>query len=619
MLFRDFAAHLQKIEHISARLEITARLVDLYQELLSSAQAKQELVIGSYLLQGSLAPSYQSLEFQISEKMLVRALAAFVHPITAKLSPSSVDLFAELQEEKVIDAETVIKTNLLQRYKQVGDIGELFFSVMSEYEGSKPLTNDLTVVEVHQQLREIALTSGVGSQDKKVELLRQLLLQVDPTAAKYLSRIILSKLRLGFSTMTLLDALSFVKQGSKVDSELLERIFGKKADLGKLALAYLLENRAVTTTELLQSYDAELGVPIQPVLCQRLNSAVEIIEKMGEVIAEPKYDGLRVQIHFRRKEVFENQLHYKVFTRNLDDVTHMFPELVDLDQYIVADECILDAEAIGIDRVTGKFLAFQETIQRKRKHDVASKAAEVPICFFVFDLLWLNGVSLLDQALSIRKNELATVITSTTFLQLAPHQRISDPVVLREFHERQLSLGLEGAVMKQPSSAYVAGRKSWRWVKIKEEEGSRGKLSDTIDCVMMGYYLGKGKRQQFGIGALLVGVLARDQENNLAVKSLSKIGTGLTDEQFQEIKALADACRTPNNQQPVMYEVDKTLFPDVWLQPQLILEVAADEISKSPIHTAGVALRFPRLIGIRSDKKLDEATTLAELSTITIA
>ncbi len=619
MLFRDFAAHLQKIEHITARLEITARLVDLYQELLHSPQAEQEVVVGSYLLQGSLVPSYQSLEFQMSDKMLLRALAIFVDSKDIHSSTQPTNLFAELDGDLSMDVESMVKTKLHQRYKQLGDIGELFFAVMSEWRAEKSVDVNLSVLEAHQRLQAIALTNGVGSQDKKVVLLQQLLQQVDPISAKYISRIVLSKLRLGFSTMTLLDALSFVKQGSKADSELLERIFGKKADLGKLALAYLLENRGAATEELLRSYDAEIGVPIQPVLCQRLNSALEIIEKMGEVIAEPKYDGLRVQIHFRRHSAFENGLHHKAFTRNLDDVTHMFPELAGLDKYILADECILDAEAIGINRETGKFLAFQETIQRKRKHDVANKAAEVPICFFIFDLLWINGTSLLDQELSIRKTQLTGTIVPTNFLQIAPYQLISDPVQLREFHEQQLALGLEGAVMKQPNSAYVAGRKSWRWVKIKEEEGSRGKLSDTIDCVMMGYYLGKGKRQQFGIGALLVGVLARDQANNVVVKSLSKIGTGLTDEQFQQIKTLADDCRATDNKKPVMYEVDKALFPDVWIEPQLVLEVAADEISKSPIHTAGVALRFPRLIGIRSDKKLDEATTLDELTTITIA
>ena len=196
---------------------------------------------------------------------------------------------------------------------------------------------------------------------------------------------------------------------------------------------------------------------------------------------------------------------------------------------------------------------------------------------------------------------------------------IDNAAELKAFHEKQLSLGLEGAVMKQKNSRYISGRKSWRWVKIKEEEGSQGKLSDTIDCLMLGYYVGKGKRQAFGIGALLVGVLDKDVDGNLVVRSLSKIGTGLTDEQFREVKSLADAHLSSTSQKPALYDVNKNLFPDFWLEPHIVLEIAADEISKSPIHTAGVALRFPRLVKIRHDKNFEEATTVEELATIHIA
>jgi len=389
--------------------------------------------------------------------------------------------------------------------------------------------------------------------------------------------------------------------------------------LGKLALAYLVTHRQKSSQELLETYHAELGVPILPVLCQRLNSAAEIIDKMGPVIAEPKYDGLRVQLHFKRDGFADNGLTYKAFTRNLDDVTHMFPELAGLAKQLQAKDCILDTEAVGIDRQTGGFLPFQTTIKRKRKHDVSAKAAEVPICFFAFDLLWLDGQVLLNEPLSERKTKLTEVIKPADFLRDTEYLLIDEPGKLKKFHEEQLAMGLEGAVMKQPDSAYVAGRKSWRWVKIKEEEGSQGKLTDTIDCVMMGYYFGKGKRQAFGIGALLVGVVDRDGEGNLTVKSLSKIGTGFTDEQFRQIKTLADQCGAPQGSKPLLYEVHKNLFPDVWLTPEIILEVAADEISKSPIHTAGVALRFPRLVKIRTDKKLDNATTMEELAAIHIA
>jgi DNA ligase-1 len=345
---------------------------------------------------------------------------------------------------------------------------------------------------------------------------------------------------------------------------------------------------------------------------------------MGTVIAEPKYDGLRIQIHINQAGFADTGLKYKAFTRNLEDVSHMFPELSQLVAELAkqnCDNCILDSEAIVINTETGEFVTFQETIQRKRKHGVADKAQELPIRFYVFDLLMLNDKGLLEESLEERKALLAALIPdeNSAVLRKTSYIETANPEELKAFHHQQLQDGLEGAVMKMPSSQYVAGRKGWRWVKIKEEEGQRGKLSDTLDCVMMGYYFGKGKRQSFGIGALLVGVTDQDENGELVVKSISKIGTGLTDDQFREIKKLADDNLSAENKKPNIYLVDKNLAADKWLVPSLVLEIAADEITKSPIHKAGVALRFPRLIKIRTDKGWEEATSVSELANIKIS
>jgi DNA ligase-1 len=243
--------------------------------------------------------------------------------------------------------------------------------------------------------------------------------------------------------------------------------------LGKLAAAYLIEHQELSSVDLLKTYQVELGIPVLPVLCQRLNSAVEIIDKMGEVLAEPKYDGLRVQIHINKENFADSNLPYKAFTRNLEDVTHMFPELAEVVKALQVKNCILDTEAIGIDQKTGKFLPFQETIQRKRKHGVDAKALEVPLCFYAFDLILLDDQVLIDEDLLGRKIKLNQILTNSAFIKKTEYLLINDANKLKAFHEEQLSLGLEGAVMKQKDSKYVSGRKSWRWVKIKEEEGSK--------------------------------------------------------------------------------------------------------------------------------------------------
>ena len=160
-------------------------------------------------------------------------------------------------------------------------------------------------------------------------------------------------------------------------------------------------------------------------------------------------------------------------------------------------------------------------------------------------------------------------------------------------------------------SHYQSGRKGWKWVKIKEEEGTSGKLKDTLDVVVMGYFSGRGNRSQFGIGALLVGVLDAQTET---IKTIAKIGTGLSEKRLVELKSICDKLRAP--EKPSTYQVDASLIPDVWTHPSLVIEVAADEITRSPNHTAKVALRFPRLMTVREDKSWHVLTLLVELSSL---
>jgi DNA ligase 1 len=181
---------------------------------------------------------------------------------------------------------------------------------------------------------------------------------------------------------------------------------------------------------------------------------------------------------------------------------------------------------------------------------------------------------------------------------------------LRIYHKQKLAEGLEGVVIKQWESVYEPGRRGWSWVKFKEVENSQAKLSDTIDAVVMGFYRGKGKRTGFGIGAFLVGL--RNLDGN--VVTLAKVGTGLTDEQWKEMRKRLETVVSVS--EPKGYVVDKGMTPDVWVDPAVVVEIAADEITKSPTHTAGYALRFPRLIDFRDDKSVDQITTSEELARI---
>jgi len=588
MLFSHFSQTLEKLEKTPSRLEMMYQLADLFKKL-----DQQEIKLAIYLMRGSLVPEYESLEFHLSTQMVMRALAR---------------LGTDLAEIKKI-------------YKDKGDLGLVVQNlthpgvhrgppspVGPAYAGQER-ANKLTISDIHQRLKLIAEDSGEGSQERKVVALADLLQAVDALSAKFIVRIIIGKLRLGFATMTMIDALSWAMTGSKEENKILEEAWQKKADLGELAQNYLPFQNKAERLKMLEQMQVQVGIPVMPALCQRLNSAQEIIDKLGEVYAEPKYDGLRVQIHFWRTK--HGELKIKAFTRNLEDVSHMFPELQQLPEILQCQSCVLDSEAIGFDPQTGHLVEFQKTITRRRKHNVGNAAAQVPIRFYVFDVLELDGRSLIDETLRDRKELLANLFIKNRVLFITKFLCTTNIKELHKFHEDQLKQGLEGAVIKKIDAPYRSGRKGWAWVKIKEEEGTSGKLSDTLDCVVMGYYAGRGKRAQFGLGAILVGVLDEKKEQ---LQTIAKIGTGISEEQLVSIKKLCDGLKSA--QAITFYDIPKGLKPDVLIEPKLVVEIAADELTKSPLHSAGVALRFPRLLRIRDDKSWEQATTIKELKRI---
>jgi len=202
-----------------------------------------------------------------------------------------------------------------------------------------------------------------------------------------------------------------------------------------------------------------------------------------------------------------------------------------------------------------------------------------------------------------------TIISGSKTVLISPQIVTESAQELRKFHNEQIKKGLEGVVVKKWKEPYDPGRRGYIWVKLKQEKGKKGGgLADTLDCVVMGYYKGKGKRAKFGIGGFLVGV--REKEGNDQFLTISKIGTGLSDEQWREMRRRINEVKV--KEKPKQYLLDKNLFPDVWCTPKIVVEIEADNITKSPIHTAKYALRFPRLVQFRDDRSPEEATTLVE-------
>lgn len=554
MKFSRLTEHWQEIDQTSSRLAMTATLARLFKEC-----PGEEINQAVNLSLGRLKPKYEGVEFSLAEKMMVRAItAAFNCPAAAI-------------------------------FKKTGDLGE----TVSQCHPGIRRASSVTVPQVYQRLYAIAVDSGPGSQERKVNKMAELIKNLEPLSAKYLVRIPVNKLRLGFSEMTVLDGLSWMQAGDKSLRGELERAFNVCADIGLIATTFKAGGvKAITKMKI------KVGVPIRPQKSERLPSAEKIVEKLKRFAVEGKWDGLRVQIHSGRE--------VRIFSRNLDNMTAMFPDIVQAVRQLKADCVILDGEAVGYDPKTGKLLPFQETVQRKRIHGVGEMAKTVPLKVFVYDLLLINGESLLEQPFSRRRKELEKILSvSTDGLELAEQEIVSDTKRLRELREKYITLGLEGVMCKKLTEPYRAGARNFNWVKFKKV--TQGELADTIDAVVMGYYFGKGKRTVFGAGAYLAGI----PDANGRCGSMAKVGSGLTEEQCEE---LAKRCQKIKiNKKPDEYQVDKNLYPDVWVRPEIVTEIMADEITESPIHAFGLSLRFPRLVRFRDDKKPDEATSKIEL------
>ena len=326
----------------------------------------------------------------------------------------------------------------------------------------------------------------------------------------------------------------------------------------------------------------------------------------GEAHVQQKFDGFRVQIHKDGDKV-------RLFSRNLEETTPMFPDIIrGVLKQVKAKTAILDSEALAFNPSSEEFLPFQETTKRRRKYGIEEMAVKLPLKAFVFDIMYLNGKSLMDQPLEARIKKLESSINGNGILIPQPGEITDSADRIQELFDDALTKGLEGLIVKRPDSKYEAGARNFNWVKLKRH--SSGELKDTIDCVILGYIFGKGKRSAFGAGALLVGVYDDKKDEFVTV---SKIGTGLTDEEWREIHKRADKIKVAHK--PA--RVNSIMTPSVWIAPEIVIEVLADEITRSPVHTAGrdetgvgYALRFPRLVKFReADKRAEDATTVKEL------
>ncbi|HEX2977856.1 MAG TPA: ATP-dependent DNA ligase [Candidatus Babeliales bacterium] len=569
MHFVAVAQQFQQLEVTSSRTEMTKILADIFKHATPA-----EISILSNLSLGMLRPPYKGTQFNFAEKNLFGVIAQLIE-----------------KTEKEVAAEA----------KRLGDVG----LVVTEYGKWKP-EKELTVTHVYESLCAFEHMSGKGSQEEKAAHAVALLKQVSPLEAKFIIRIILGTLRLGFSDMTIIDAYSWMTTGDKSLHKDIEEAYNTCVDIGLIG-----QKLKADGVEAVRKMKIEVGIPVRPAAAERMPTAKDIYEKLGDCIAQPKLDGFRLQIHIDKRG---KEPRVEFFSRNLIDMSHMFPDLVKAFSQLPVETMICEGEAISFDPNTGIFLPFQETVKRKRKHGIEEAITDYPLRIYLFDLLYLNGKDVLADTHEQRRTKLLGVLKNKDDVIFAiDEKKINSTKELETYFLHNIEQGLEGLVVKRPDAIYQPGKRNFNWIKLKKH--TQGHLEDTIDCVILGYYAGSGKRAHFGVGAFLVGIYNKDIDG---YQTVAKIGTGMTDDEWKDLKHKCDKIKV--HDKPKNVHCAKELFPDVWVNPEIVCAVLADEITESPLHTAaktehhlGYALRFPRFMGYRPDKKAEDATSVNEI------
>ncbi|MCC6043260.1 MAG: ATP-dependent DNA ligase [Desulfurococcaceae archaeon] len=582
MPLKLIAETIDRFELISARTQMVALLTNLFKQ--TPADIIDKVV---YLIQGVLAPDWKGVpELGVGEKLLIKAIS-----LACGVS--------EREVEKTVK-ELGDLGRAVERLKEATKAKQATLTLFS-FTGAK---TELTVLNTYNTLLKIAMTQGEGSKDLKVRLTASLLKDASPKEAKFIVRFIEGKLRVGVGDATIMDALAVTYGGGVHARSIIERAYNLRSDLGEVAK--ILATRGL---EELKKIKPQVGIPIRPMLAERLSDSKEILAKTGgDAFVEYKYDGERAQIHKLGDKIW-------IYSRRLENITHQYPDVVDMAlKQIKANEVIIEGEIVAYDPETGELKPFQELMHRKRKHDVHQAIKEYPVKVFLFDLLYLDGEDYTTKPLPQRREALEKIIEKTENFTVAEYIRTSSPDELEEFFLEAISEGAEGVMVKalHKDSIYQAGVRGWLWIKYKRDYKSE--MADTVDLVVVGAFYGKGRRGG-KFGALLMASYNSEKD---VFETVCKVGSGFKDEDLDKLQDMLRPYIRDRKHPRVVAEME----PDVWVEPVFVAEVIGSELTLSPIHTcakgvikegAGISIRFPRFIRWRPDKRPEDATTSQEL------
>ncbi|MCX6708357.1 MAG: ATP-dependent DNA ligase [Candidatus Woesearchaeota archaeon] len=560
----------EQLEATSKRLEKTFIL----SEFLKSADNLDKVVL---LVQGRVFPNWDQRELGMAAKLLVKALSLATGAALDKI-------------------ESV--------WKETGDIGTVALELTKKKSQATLFSQPLSVQKVFDNLQKIPELEGLGSVDRKVQLVAELLTSASPVEAKYIIRTILGELRVGLGEGTVRDAIVWAffgdKAGVKYDKATNELDLSDDERMNYDKYVVLVQEALDVVNDFgevakiakeggdLLNVSLKIGKPVKVMLFKKAKDIKDGFENVGKPAAcEFKYDGFRLQIHKFAK--------IRLFTRRLEDVTAQFPDVVQRIAKNVKGDCIIDAEVVGIEK--GKYLPFQSISQRiKRKYDIEEMSRKFPVEVNVFDVLFCDGKNLLKMPFIERRKILEKIIIQVPFeIKLAEEIITDDESVAEKFYRSSLLAGNEGMMMKNLQGIYKPGSRVGFGMKVKP-------TMDTLEVVIVGAERGEGKRGQW-LASFVVAV--RDPETGEFVE-VGRVGTGIKEKveegvSFEQLTQLL---------QPLIIEEKGR---EVKVKPEIVIEVDYEEIQKSPTYSSGFALRFPRLVKLREDRSPEDINTVDDI------
>ncbi|MDO5822869.1 ATP-dependent DNA ligase [Methanosphaera sp.] len=536
----------EKISSTSSRLEKQDIIADFLMYIKETdADITYDITL---LLQGKIFPPWSDKEMGISTQLIIKALSNLLGESTKSIE---------------------------NKLAEVGDMGEISEELIKNNKQVTFFKVPLTVKKVLSNLRKTESITGSKSQNKKINYLLELYTSASPLEAKYITRTITERLRIGVGEGTLVEAIA---QAYNIDKEIIDRAYMLSNDLGEVA------SRAQESIESVKSLTITPGKPIKPMLAQLSPGIKESITEMKKVICETKYDGIRVQIHHYNNKT-------KIFTRRLENVTNALPEVVEyIEEALPSKDFIVEGEVIATK--DNKPISFQYILQRvKRKYDIDKMREKIPLKVFLFDVLYYDKPTA-ELPIIQRRQLLEEIVTTSKNVELSTMKIVSQEnyTEAEKLFTWSIDEGHEGIMFKDVTSPYSPGKRGKNMLKYKP-------LRETLDCVITGGTYGKGKRAKF-FGSYLLSLL---DEKTGEYKTLVHAATGMDDDLLASLTKRMEKLIISKSEQNVLFK------------PKVILEVAYSEIVESNEYESGYSLRFPAIKGVRDDIGLDEVDTLSKL------